>query len=311
MAQDSTRPRHPLKKLHPKRRPPPGDLVCALTIAGSDSGGGAGIQADLKTFAALGVHGTSAITCVTAQNPKAIRTIHPVPAQLVSDQIESVFDAFSPRAVKTGMLYSARIIDSVLRCLERKSVVLIVDPVLVSTAGSALLKRNAEKLLISRLLPRATIATPNLMEAEHLLQRKISSPAELRHAARQFHEQFGCAALVKGGHLSGTRTAVDFYFDGQNELMLEAPYIRRVKTHGTGCTYSAAIAGYCALGLKLPAAVVAGKEFIANAIAGSYRCGSEFVLNNLEPVRQRSAPRPALVKASGTKKPIGRPRRWL
>ncbi|HEV8543719.1 MAG TPA: bifunctional hydroxymethylpyrimidine kinase/phosphomethylpyrimidine kinase [Verrucomicrobiae bacterium] len=269
-----------MKELHPRRRQSPRELVCALTIAGSDSGGGAGIQADLKTFAALGVHGTSAITCVTAQNPKAVRAIHPLPAQLVADQIESVFEAFSPRVVKTGMLYNVPIIESVLRCLENKNVLLIVDPVLLSTSGSALLKRNAEKLLVSELLPRATLVTPNLMEAEHLLQEKISSPEGLRHAARQFPDRFGCAALVKGGHLHGGRTAVDFYFDGQDELILEAPYIRGITTHGTGCTYSAAIASHCALGLKLPEAVIAGKEFIANAIRGSYRCGSHDVLNS-------------------------------
>jgi hydroxymethylpyrimidine kinase/phosphomethylpyrimidine kinase len=278
-AQHSTGPDAPLKNFAPKIRRR--QFPCALTIAGSDSGGGAGIQADLKTFSALGVHGVSAITCVTAQNPTTVRSVHPIPAQAVADQIGAIFATFPVRSVKTGMLFSSEIIHAVIDSLAKTRVPLIVDPVIVSTSGSTLLKPKAVKALISQLLPRATLATPNRMEAERLLGMTISSPEELRQAAKEFHGRFGCAALVKGGHLASGSSAVDFYYDGQVELLLEAPFVRGIATHGTGCTYSAAIAAYCALGRKLPEAVIAAKEFISNAIAASYKCGAHSVLNCL------------------------------
>jgi len=255
-------------------------LPVALTIAGSDSGGGAGIQADLKTFAALGVHGTSAITCITAQNPKGVYGIQACEAGIVRRQIEAVFEELRPAAVKTGMLYSAPIIRVVANyLLSRQGVPLVVDPVMVSTSGAKLLKREAVKALCGELLPRATLITPNLDEAEILVGEKLSSVSDLRAAARVLNGRFGCAVLVKGGHLRGLREAVDILYDGRQELLLSAPFIRGVSTHGTGCTYSAAIAGHLARGCALPRAVQQAKEYITQAIAQSRIAGRHSVLN--------------------------------
>jgi hydroxymethylpyrimidine/phosphomethylpyrimidine kinase len=260
----------PIKKVNNK-------VPCALTIAGSDSGGGAGIQADLKTFAAIGVHGTSAITCITAQNPLEVRGVSAIPPEMVGQQIAAVMDELKPKAVKTGMLYSAAIINRVEEALPA-GIPLIVDPVMISTSGALLLRDSAVNALKS-LLSRVSLITPNLHEAEYLLGRKLVEPNQLRAAAREFHERYGCAALVKGGHLPEMKVALDFLYDGKSEWLLEAPYVRGVSTHGTGCTYSAAIAAYCALGESLTTAIFKAKEFISNAIAQSYKANGHFVLN--------------------------------
>jgi len=255
-------------------------LPVALTIAGSDSGGGAGIQADLKTFAALRVHGTSAITCITAQNPKGVYGIQACSAEIVRHQIEAVFDELRPAAVKTGMLYSAPIIRMVAESLRRhRGVPLVVDPVMVSTSGAQLLKPAAVQALCAELLPLAAVTTPNLDEAEILVGEKLSSVPDLRAAARELHRRFGCAALVKGGHLRGLREAVDIFYDGRQELLLSTPFVRGVSTHGTGCTYSAAIAGYLARGSALPKAVERAKEYITQAIARSQTAAGHSILN--------------------------------
>jgi hydroxymethylpyrimidine/phosphomethylpyrimidine kinase len=257
----------------------------ALTIAGSDSGGGAGIQADLKTFAALGVHGASAIACLTAQNPERVLAVEACSPGILRQQIEAVFQEMPPAAVKTGMLFSAENIRVVAEFFgaraARLRVPLIVDPVMVSTSGAVLLKPAAIKILKEKLLPLATLATPNLYEAEILTGSKLASVEDLRVAARQIHARFGCAALVKGGHLRGGREAVDIFYDGRTELLLSTPFIKGVRTHGTGCTYSAAVAGYLARGLNLPQAVKRAKQFITQAIASSYRIGKHSALNQL------------------------------
>jgi len=247
-------------------------LPTVLTIAGSDSGGGAGIQADLKVFAALGVHGTSAITCLTAQNPQEVRAIQAAQPRLVRDQIAAVFDAFRPAAVKTGMLYDAAIVRVVADALRaRPRVPLVVDPVMVSTSGAQLLRASAVRALREQLLPRATLLTPNLDEAALLLGRRLSSVEDLRAAARALRHHLGCAVLVKGGHLRGLREAVDVFFDGREELLLEAPFARGVSTHGTGCAYSAAIAAFLGRGQRLPKAVALAKEYVTQAIHQSRR----------------------------------------
>jgi len=263
-------------------------LPVALTIAGSDSGGGAGIQADLKTFAALGVHGTSAIACLTAQNPKRVLAVEPCSPKMLRQQIEAVFEELPPRAVKTGMLYSAKNIGIVAEFFSGSAGKmpplprLVVDPVMVSTSGARLLQPAAEKILKEKLLPLATLATPNLDEAEILAEQKISTPEDLRSAAREIHSRHGCAVLVKGGHLKNSRAAIDVFFDGETELLLSAPFVTGVSTHGTGCTYSAAICAALALGHDLPHAVEFGKNFITAAIAGSYRIGKYFGLDQLK-----------------------------
>ena len=257
------------------------NLPVALTIAGSDSGGGAGIQADLKTFAAVGVHGTSAITCITAQNPVRVAGIQACTPKIVRAQIEAVFAELQPAAIKTGMLYSAGILGAVVEFLQRPNLPpLVVDPVMLSTSGARLLKRSALNRLKQQLLPLATLVTPNLDEAEWLLGRKLKSVAALRSAAKELHETFGCAALVKGGHLRGSKAAADVFYDGHNELLLTAPFIKGVSTHGTGCTYAAAITAQLALGHRLPRAVELAKEHITQAIARYQIAGGHPVLNN-------------------------------
>jgi hydroxymethylpyrimidine/phosphomethylpyrimidine kinase len=256
-------------------------LPIALTIAGSDSGGGAGIQADLKTFASLGVHGTSAITCVTAQNPKGVLGIQPCRPAIVEQQLEAVYAELPPQAVKTGMLYSAEIIRTVSGFLKRAPrTALVVDPVMVSTSGARLLKPSAIELLKRELLPLASVVMPNLDEAEVLVGGRLRSVEDLRMAARWLQERFGCAALVKGGHLRGLREAADVFYDGRQELLLLAPFVRGVSTHGTGCTYSAAVAGYLARGYALARAVQLAKEYITQAIARSRTAGRHSVLRH-------------------------------
>ena len=276
-------------------------LPVALTIAGSDSGGGAGIQADLKTFAALGVHGTSAIACLTAQNPKRVLGVEPCSQKMLRQQIEAVFEELNPAAVKTGMLFSAQNISVVAKFLVGRASSraglgmsrcnsgsrghspyqpqIIVDPVMVSTSGARLLQLAAEKILREKLLPLAALVTPNLSEAEILAEQKISSPEQMRAAARKIHSRYGCAVLVKGGHLKNSLVAIDVFFDGKTELLLSAPFVKGVSTHGTGCTYSAAICAALALGHALPHAVELGKNFITEAISNSYKIGKYFALN--------------------------------
>ena len=260
-------------------------LPVALTIAGSDSGGGAGIQADLKTFVALGVHGTSAIACLTAQNPRRVLGVEPCSPKMLRLQIEAVFEELPPVAAKTGMLFSATNIRVVADFFRNRPAgignpKLVVDPVMVSTSGARLLQPAAEKILCAKLLPLATLVTPNLDEAEILAGQKIRSPEDLRCAARTIHARHGCAVLVKGGHLRDSTEAIDVFFDGETELLLAAPFVKGVSTHGTGCTYSAAICAALALGHDLPHAVEIGKNFITAAIAGSHRIGKHFALGS-------------------------------
>jgi len=255
-------------------------LPIALTVAGSDSGGGAGIQADLKTFAAFGVHGTSAITCITAQNPKRVTGIQAVRTDMVQKQIEAVFAELTPEAVKTGMLFSTGIIEVVADFFGRgKRPPLVVDPVMVATSSARLLKPSAIRVLKERLLPLAALVTPNLDEAEILVGRRLRTLANVRDAAREIHERFGCAALVKGGHLSLGSDAVDVFFDGRSLAELRARRVSGVSTHGTGCTYSAAIAALLALGYPLPRAVGLAKRYVTRAIEQSHHAGRHSVLN--------------------------------
>jgi hydroxymethylpyrimidine/phosphomethylpyrimidine kinase len=251
----------------------------ALTIAGSDSGGGAGIQADLKVFNALGVHGATALTCLTCQNPREVRAVQPARPGIVEQQIQAVFDEVPPSAIKTGMLYSARIIQTVAALLKSHShTPLVVDPVMVASSGARLLQPAAVRLLQSKLLPLARLVTPNLDEAEILTGRHLTRPEQLREAARIIHERFGCAVLVKGGHLRGLNEALDIFWDGRTELLLTAPFIRGIGTHGTGCTYSAAITAHLAGGRSLTVAVRKAKAYVSDAISRSRRIGRHWTL---------------------------------
>jgi hydroxymethylpyrimidine/phosphomethylpyrimidine kinase len=255
-------------------------MTCAVTIAGSDSGGGAGIQADLKTFAALGVHGTSALTCVTAQNPRAVLGVQAVRAEMVRQQLEAITHELRPSAAKTGMLFSAGIIREVARFFgEMGPVPVVVDPVMVASSGATLLQASAITALREHLLPMATLATPNLDEARLLTDCLIQTVDDLRTAARRFHARYGCAVLLKGGHLAGD-TAEDVFWDGRREILLRAARIPVVSTHGTGCTYSAAIAACLALGRSLPDSVRRAKIYVTRAIARSRQVRDHVVLEH-------------------------------
>ena len=255
----------------------PRKIPVALTIAGSDSGGGAGIQADLKTFAAFGVHGASAIACLTAQNPARVLAIEACRPTMLRQQLEAVFQEMPPSAIKTGMLFSRRNVLVVADFLRDKKTPLVVDPVMIATSGARLLNSPALKVLMEKLLPLATLVTPNLPEAEVLSRRPISTIEDMDDAARRIQSEFGCAVLVKGGHLRSGR-ATDIFYDGRKRLALSAPFVSGIRTHGTGCVYSAAICAALAQGQHLPQAVRAGKQFVTRAIKRSYRSGKHFVL---------------------------------
>ena len=256
-------------------------MPVALTIAGSDSGGGAGLQADLKTFAALGAHGTTAVTCLTAQNPRHVLAVTPCPPAQLLAQLNALWSELPPAAVKTGMLCNLANVRLLVDFFQQHpGPTLVIDPVMVATSGTRLLSAGAIKLLLAELLPLAALITPNVAETGVITGHLPATVDDLRAAARKIHSRYGCAALVKGGHLPGARTAVDIFFDGETELFLAAPFIRGLKTHGTGCTYSAAITAGLALGLKLPDAVGRAKHFITRAIAKSYRTHGHSVLNH-------------------------------
>ena len=247
-------------------------LPVALTIAGSDSGGGAGIQADLKTFAALGVHGTSAITAVTAQNTTGLSGYVELPLDIVRAQIDDVVTDLAPAAAKTGMLSSAEIIETVAAAVEAHGLTeLVVDPVMVAKGGARLLREEAVAALRDRLVPLAAVITPNLPEAEVLLGRSIASRADRERAARDL-VGLGCrAAVVKGGH--ALEDADDVVFDGELVTWLAGERIPTANTHGSGCAFSAAIAARLAAGLALADALREAKAFITGAIRASLEVG--------------------------------------
>jgi hydroxymethylpyrimidine/phosphomethylpyrimidine kinase len=244
----------------------------ALTIAGSDSGGGAGIQADLKTFAAHGVHGTSAITAVTAQNSVTVARSLPLPTEIVVAQIEAVASDMPVAALKTGMLATRDIVLAVAETVARLRLPrLVVDPVMVAKSGDRLLDPAAVRAYVEVLFPLADIITPNLFEAEALMGRPLHSLEDMREAARWLKELGPRAVVVKGGHLEGD--AVDAFFDGARMEDLPSPRIATRNTHGTGCTYSAAMAARLALGDGPLEAVRGAKEYVTEAIRRSYSVG--------------------------------------
>lgn len=247
-------------------------MKIVLTIAGSDSGGGAGIQADLRTFAAHGVHGTCAITAVTAQNSVAVLDWVALAPRMVVAQIEAVASDMPVAAAKTGMLATADIVSAVAEAIERlKLPLVVVDPVMVAKSGDRLLDADAETAYRERLLPLATVVTPNLPETEALIGRPVRTLAQMREAARALHAMGPRSVVVKGGHLEGD--AVDVFFDGRHLEELPAPRIATANTHGTGCTYSAAIAARLALGDPLLEAVRGAKAYLTEAIRRSYSVG--------------------------------------
>ncbi len=239
----------------------------ALTIAGSDSGGGAGIQADLKAMEANGVFGASALAAVTAQNTEEVSRAHDLPPSLVAAQIDAVVDDMDVQAAKTGMLSAPPIIETVAdRVATHDLRPFVVDPVMISKTGFKLLQDEAIDTLVNDLLPLATLVTPNVHEAEHLTDVEIDTPDDLRAAGAALLEYGPDAVLVKGGHLSGADDAVDVLVDGETGRRFQAPRIDTEHTHGTGCTYASAIAAHLAKGHDLGAAVDRAKRYVTGAI---------------------------------------------
>ena len=247
-------------------------IPVALTIAGSDSGGGAGIQADLKTFAVLGVHGTSAITAITVQNTVGVYDFLELPGQLIQAQISAVVEDIGVQSAKTGMLASPEIIEAVANSITRYQLRnLVVDPVMVAKGGAKLLRDDAVDALRKLLLPLAAVVTPNLPEAEVLLGRRISTLPERRQAARDLVALGARAAVVKGGHAE--KDVIDVYWDGLELVELSAERMETANTHGSGCVFSAAIAAGLAKGKDPLTAVRDAKAFITEAIANSLEIG--------------------------------------
>ncbi len=241
-----------------------------LTIAGSDNSAGAGAQADLKTFTYFGCYGLTAITCIVAEIPGKVAAIQAVKPEIVAEQIALSFAAYPVAAAKTGMLYSTSIVHAVAEALAVHPTKLVIDPVMVASSGDALLKRSAITAYGKMLFRHALLVTPNLDELKILVGREIHSIAGMREAGKLLAEKYGCAFLLKGGHLRG-KVALDLLTTATTCEEFAAPFLRGVATHGTGCTYSAAIAAGLAQGCSLSQAVSAAKDYISNAIEKSLR----------------------------------------
>jgi hydroxymethylpyrimidine/phosphomethylpyrimidine kinase len=242
----------------------------AMTIAGSDCSSGAGLQADLKTFQHFGVHGLTAVTCVVSETANVVRGVHPVPAEFVADQVALLLDSFPVAAVKTGMLYSREIVLAVARVLAaRPEVLLVVDPVMVASTGVSLLEEGAVRAYREELLPRATLITPNVPEAEVLLGARIGRVEDMESAARALAEMFGTGVLLKGGHINGPE-CVDLLWDAGAAHRYSSPRLAVAGSHGTGCTLSAAVTAGLAKGYAMRDAVAAAKAYLDRTLAMSY-----------------------------------------
>jgi hydroxymethylpyrimidine/phosphomethylpyrimidine kinase len=245
----------------------PGRLPVAMTIAGSDSGGGAGIQADLKTFQALGVYGASTLTAITAQNTLGVTAVHEIPTSVIAAQIDAVCSDIGIQAAKTGMLSSAEIIATVAERVRHWRIEqLVVDPVMVAKSGDRLLRADAVQALIEQLLPLALVLTPNLPEAEVLVGHSLETDEQIRQAAHEIVELGPKAVVMKGGHRTEDAQATDVLFDGQTFHVFSSERVETPNTHGTGCTFSAAIAASLAQGADVVEAVGTAKRYLSEAI---------------------------------------------
>lgn len=250
-----------------------------LTVAGSDNSAGAGIQADLKAISHFRCYGLTAVTCVVAEVPGKVSAIQPVKPGIVAEQVALSLEAFPVAAVKTGMLFSTSIIEAVAEELDGWQIPLIVDPVMVASSGDPLLKKTAIAAYRKLLFPKAALVTPNLDELRILSGFEIRNLQEMKDAGRSLVDQHGCAFLLKGGHLRG-KTAVDFLATAEGFEEFSAPFIRKVDTHGTGCTYSSSVAANLALGKSLSASVAAAKKYITKAIGQSLHWGRTCALEH-------------------------------
>jgi hydroxymethylpyrimidine/phosphomethylpyrimidine kinase len=247
---------------------PTESVPIALTIAGSDSSAGAGIQADLKTFTALGVYGLTAVTCIVAEVPRKVSRIEPVTARMVREQIEVLLKNFRVGAIKTGLLCSAEIVCVVAQTIQdskKKAAPFVVDPVMIATSGDSLLERKAVEAYENKLFPLATLITPNLDEAALLLESTINDRKQMENAVKTLAKKYGVSILLKGGHLHGGN-AIDLLFHNGELTEFSAPFVRGVQTHGTGCTYSAAITASLASGFSLVPAIKRAKKFVTESI---------------------------------------------
>lgn len=247
-------------------------MAPALTIAGSDPSGGAGIQADLKTFHQFGVYGEAAIALLTVQNSQRLSRVYVLPAELVREQIAAILEDIPPKAAKTGALGSAEIVEMVAEMAESFAFPLVVDPVLIGTQGSRLLEEDAVRALTGRLIPRAAVVTPNIPEAEALTEIRILNAEDIRRAAIRLHEMGARAVIVKGGHAAGDPT--DVLFDGAAFHEFSGPRVETRHTHGTGCTHSAALTACLALGMSLTDAAARAKRFVHAAILSNPGLGA-------------------------------------
>ncbi|QKY71775.1 bifunctional hydroxymethylpyrimidine kinase/phosphomethylpyrimidine kinase [Lentibacillus sp. CBA3610] len=248
-------------------------IPAALTIAGTDPSGGAGIQADLKTFQELKAYGMSVITSVVAQNTTGVQDVEHMPISLIKQQLESVISDVPFQAFKTGMLANIDIMDAVAEKITGVGAHYIMDPVMVTTSGHTLIAEDSREYLRENLLPLTTLVTPNIPEAEVIIDGKIETARDMQAAAKQIVHEYGTkAALVKGGHMQGE--AVDFLYDGQEVYTFSTERIDTKNTHGTGCTYAAAITAYLSHGYPLPEAVQKAKAFVTTAIRHSFSIGA-------------------------------------
>lgn len=251
-----------------------------LTIAGSDCSGGAGLQADCKTFASHQCYGLSVVTCIVSETPGIVSRIQPADSDMVADQLQLLLQSFPVAALKTGMLYSRDIISAIATLLRKRTEShLVVDPVMVATSGDPLLQKDAIAAYEQKLFPHATLITPNMDEAAVLLGNSISHESELIPAATALYQRYNCSVLLKGGHLRGA-DAVDILCHQGDIHTYRASFIPNVSTHGTGCTYAAAITARLAQGHQLPAAVHLAKQYVSAAIRQSFRWGSIHALNH-------------------------------
>ncbi len=251
-------------------------MKVALSIAGSDSGGGAGIQADMKAMEAQGVFAASVVTAVTAQNTQAVLDAFELPPDLIAKQIDAVYDDFTVGATKTGMFFSAAIIEVVAEKLQEREVSpLVVDPVMISKSGFPLLRDDAVETLRERLLPLATLVTPNALEARRLTGIEVDSREGQEEAAVAIHAMGPGAVLVKGGHVDETGDALDVLYDGKRMHVFRAPRIATQNTHGTGCTYASAIAANLARGFSLKESVARAKRYVTEAIRHAPAIGQD------------------------------------
>lgn len=247
-------------------------IPSALTIAGTDPSGGAGIQADLKTFQELKSYGMSVITSVVAQNTTGVQAVHHLPLDMIDQQLESVFSDMPVHAFKTGMIANIDMMELIAKRIQKLDVPFIMDPVMVATSGDSLIAEDARQFLRKHLLPLTTIVTPNIPEAESITEATIETEEDMKDAAAEIVHQYGAqAALIKGGHLTGD--AVDFLYDGNKIHTFSAPRIHTKNTHGTGCTLSAAITAYLSQGHSLYESVKQAKQFVTSAIKHSFALG--------------------------------------